>query len=125
MKSTGSVTSFLGGTNGSGIILRTVTSSLTLSSLSMSLIEVMCLVACVFGGSFWDPLAGPFWPRFTGSFVDLAEAEEKCEFGGRHNFVQRQVLRKRAGLMSFTAAKDILTAVKSICTLHSSLFEAH
>jgi hypothetical protein len=82
------------------------------------------LVACVFGGSFWEPLARPFWPWFTGGFVDLAEAEEKCKFGDRHNFVQRKVLRKRTGLTSFTAAKDILTAVEGVCILQSSLFEA-
>jgi hypothetical protein len=228
MKSTGSVTSFLDGTNGSGIILRTVTSILTLSSLSMSLIEVMCLVALstihppknakqmiprrlavvihqgspacdfqssveevatapikhieperkvavrkpacegalyrrvspesyrhlarfcfcifcavwalgtlgssacagslvarVFEGICWEPLAGPFWPNFSGGFVDLAEAEEKCRFSDCLNFVQRKVLRKRTGLTSCTAAKDILTAVKGICHLQSSLFEAH
>ena len=83
------------------------------------------LVACVFGGSFWEPLAGLFCPRFTGGFVDLAEAEEKCEFGDRHNFAQRKVLRKRTGLTSFTVVEDILTAVKSVCILQSSLFEAH
>jgi hypothetical protein len=228
MKSTGSVTSFLDGTNGSGIILRTVTSILTLSSLSMSLIEVMCLVALstihppknakhiiprrfavfthqgrpacdfqssveevttapnkhmeperkvavrkpacegalyrrvspesyrhlarfcfcifcavlaletlgssvcagslvarVFGGGCWEPLAGPFWPSFTGSFVDLAEAEEKCWFSDCLNFVQRKALRKRTGLANCTASKDILTAVKGVGHLQSSLFEAH
>src|SRR5436190_4559708 len=44
-KSTGLVTIVLDGMKGSGIVRRTVTSILTLSSLSMSLMEVICLAA--------------------------------------------------------------------------------
>jgi hypothetical protein len=83
------------------------------------------LVAVVLGGSCWEPLAGPFWARFTGGFVNLAEPEEKWEFGDSFNFLQRKVLRRRTGLASCTAAKDILTAVKSVWLLQSSLFEAN
>jgi hypothetical protein len=72
------------------------------------------LVARVLGGSCWEPLAGPFWLRFTGDFVDLAEAKEKCGFNDCLNFVQRKVLRKRTGLTSCTTVEDILTAVKGV-----------